>query len=455
MKIPLFLLPLPIAAGFFLINPLKSTPSPYQYPFSQIPTNTTSSLQREIAFYKQRLNKSPDSPLNKTSLARAYLKMARATGQNSWYLLAEETAKESLSLLSFHNNGAILTLARTAQARHDFTKALDLANQVLKSEPNNEDALAVLVTANVAQGKLEDGKKAADQLVNKIPSQGSFTLLALVLTAQGKEKEALDTFKYALSAEEPGEIGTSAWTRTLLGQFYYKRGQIKEAEEVYKEALKILPKYQLALVHLGELETRKGDYRAALNYFDKVRVYSPDSSTIFDHAVLRGKAKLKKLQGNSGEAIALYQQAETLLRQENSGNSIGNNLSKNNPNNSASFGHRRELARLLLERGNGNDIPEAVSLMETEVTIRRDAQTLDTYAWALLGVGKNQEAKKIIGEAIALGTKDATIFHRAAMIENSLGNQTQMVTYQKLAKEIDPTFVEEIQRNSGLDDFSF
>jgi tetratricopeptide (TPR) repeat protein len=448
MKIPLILLTLPIGAAIFLINPFKSTPSPYQYPFSQTSINTTTSLQREIAFYKQRLSKNPDSPLNKTSLARAYLKIARATGQNSWYLLAEETAKQSLSLLSYHNNGAILILARTAQARHDFTNALGFANQVLKSEPTNEDALALLVTTHLAQGKLEDAKKAAEKLVNKIPSQGSFTLLALVLTAQGKDKETLDTFKYALSAEEPGEIGTSAWTRTLLGQFYYKRGKLKEAEEVYQEALKILPQYQLALVHLGELQTRQGNYSAALNYFDKVRVYSPDSSTIFDHAVLRGKARIKQLQGNNGEAIALYQQAETLLRQENS-------LEGKFGNDQANFGHRRELARLLLERGNSNNISEALSLMETEILWRQDAQTLDTYAWALFRANKHQEAKKVLDKAIALGTKDATIFHRAAMVENVLGNQSQMIAYQKLAQEIDPTLDDKTLRVSGLDDFGF
>jgi hypothetical protein len=47
---------------------------------------------------------------------------------------------------------------------------------------------------------------------------------------------------------------------------------------------------------------------------------------------------------------------------------------------SGGFGHRRDLASLLLEKGRSQDVAEALALMQEEVKIRRDAVTLDTLA---------------------------------------------------------------------------
>jgi tetratricopeptide (TPR) repeat protein len=431
-----------LAVPSLLHSPSPQLAAPYGYRFSQsLPgtDNRRANLQKEISFYQEKVKQNPESGLNLAALAQAYLKMARATGENHWYLLAEQAAKRSLANLPFNNQGAIVVLARVAQARHDFAEAIRLSEQVLTSQPGNENALAILVTSNLAMGKLAAAKIAADALVNQIPTQGNLTLQALVLTAQGQDKEAIDTFKFALAAEEPGEAGTSAWTRVLLGQFYYKHGQLELAEQLYKEALRILPRYPLALLQLAELETRKGNYHNAESLYAQVLPNSQQSSTIFDHVVLRGRTKLKQLQGKQQEAGEILQKAETLLRQENAaGHTNG------------SFGHRRELARLLLEKNNPQDTAEALSLMQTEVRIRRDAQTLDTLAWALLRSGHTKEAQQTMQAALQLGTRDAGIFYRAGMIAKALGNNEQALAYEKQALTTDPTFDQQARRISGL-----
>jgi tetratricopeptide (TPR) repeat protein len=416
--------------------------APLAYTFSQsLPgtDNRRTKLLEEITFYQEKNRQNPQSALNLASLAQAYLKMAKATGENNWYLLAEQAARRSFSSLPFNNPSAIIVLARIAQAKHDFTEAIRLSEQVLKLQPRNENALAILVTSNLATGKLTEAKTAADTLVNKIPTQGSLTLQALVLNAQGKNKEAIDTYKLALIAEEAGEMGSSAYTRVLLGQLYYKHGQLELAEKLYKEALRILPRNPLALLHLGELETRKGNYNKAESLYAQVLPNSQQSSTIFDHTVLRSQARIKQLQGKKQEAANILNKAENLLRQENaSGHTNG------------SFGHRRELARLLLEKNSTQDITEALSLMQSEIKIRRDTQTLDTLAWVLLRSGRTKEAQKIIQEALQLGVKDAGIFYRAGIIEKSLRNKQQALAYEKLALETDPTFDEQTRRTLGL-----
>lgn len=450
----LFLLGVPIASilllnvspGWRLVSDLANQQfskleAPYRYPFSRsLPgtTNPTSSLQKEIAFYQERVSQAPTSGLNQASLATAYLKMARATEEGSWYLLAEQAAQRSLASLSFNNNGAVLVLARVAQARHDFSQAIDLAKQVLQTQPGDEDALAVMVTANVATGKLPEAQQAADTLVERMPTLGTLTLQALVKVNQGRDQEAIQAFQSALAAEEAGETGSSAWTRTLLGQFYFKRGQLALAGELYRETLRILPGYPLALVHLAELETRLGHYKAAASHYNQVIAYSKEASTVYDHVVLRGMARLQELQGNSSEAKALRQEAEALLRQTATGHGSG------------SFGHRRELAQLLLETGRSQDVTEALSLMQAELGIRRDAQTLDTFAWALSSAGRWREAQKIMQEALSSGIRDPGLFWRTGKISQALGKQSQAKAYFQLAQQTDPTFDAQARRALGL-----
>ena len=439
----LLLLAVPIATSlvFYFNSQSSRLPKSYRYSVSRsLPgtDNRRATVLKQISFYQEKVRQNPQSGLNLASLAQAYFQMAKATGESSWYLLAEQAGLRSLSNLPFNNQSAVIVLARVAQARHDFTQAIRLSQEVLKIQPRNENALAVLATSKLAMGKLQDAKTAADTLVNKDPSQGNLTLQALVLTARGQEQAAIDTFKSALSMEEAGETGTSAYTRVLLGQFHYKHGQLELAENLYKEALRIIPRYPLALLHLAELKTRQGDYKTAESLYAQVLPNSQKSSTTYDHAVFRGKAKLKQLQGEQQQAVKLLTEAETLLRQENaSGHGNG------------SFGHQRELAWLLLEKNRPQDTAEALSLMQAEVKIRRDAQTLDTLAWALSTSGRIKEAQQVIQEALQLGTKDAAIFYRAATIEKALGNDRQALTYQKLSQQIDPTF-DEARRTSGL-----
>jgi len=451
----LFLLGVPIASLLLLtISPgwrflseslLKQDTSKleaaYRYPFSKsLPgtENPKSSLQKEITFYQERVRQDPEGGLELASLATAYLKMARATEEGSWYLLAEQAAQRSLANLPFDNNSAVLVLARVAQARHDFSETIRLAKEVLRSQPGNEDALAVMVTANLAMGKVKEAQQAADELVERIPTLESLTLLALVKVNQGRDQEAIQAFNWALAAEEAGEKGSSASTRVLLGQFYSKRGQLELAGELYHEALRILPGYGMALVQLAALEIRLGQYKAAESHYDQVIAYSRESSTVYDHVVFRGKARLKQFQGDESGAIALRHEAEALLRKTATGHGSG------------SFGHKRELARLLLEGNRSADVPEALSLMQAELQTRHDPETLDTLAWALSRSGRWREAQKVMQELLHTGIRDAGMFYRASTIEQTLGNSSQARAYLQMAQKIDPKFDEQARRALGL-----
>ncbi|MBT9316476.1 tetratricopeptide repeat protein [Leptothoe spongobia] len=411
------------------------TYTPYDYPFSPPnKTDITGQLEQELAFHKNRIRQTPADGLSQAALASTYLKLARATGDANWYLLAEQSAQQSLQKLPFNNQGAQLVQAKVAEARHDFDQAILLANQILTTQPYSEQAQSILITAHLGKGNLAEAKVTADALVQQIPTLGSLTLRGLVHVAQGQDAAAKQDFVAALKAEEPQEAGSSAWTRTLMGRFYASRGDSQTARQLYQEALEILPRYPLALVQMANLDTRQGHYRSARKRYSQVFT-SQDYANVWDHVALQGMAQVASLQGNRPEAQRLWQQAEDQFRQHQDLDT---------------FGHRRALAQLLLVRGNNTDLSEALELMEADVEGRQDAETLDTYAWTLMRLGRWQEAQQALQKVINQGTRHAVIFYRAGLIEQHLGNESAAKKYFESAQATDPTFSERDRQIWGL-----
>jgi len=402
---------------------------PYQYNLVRSSSGTvTLELGKEISFYQQRIRQNPDGGLDRALLATAYLKMARASGDVSWYLLAEQAAQESLGKLPFSNEGAILALAKVAEARHDFAKAIELAQKV-----PSDNALGILVTANLATGKVDKANQAAETLVKRVPTLGSLTLQALVEVAQGKDKEAIQNLQQAIAIEESGETGSSVWARSLLGRLYYRQGQLEQARTLYQEALRITPQYPPALLNQAQLEIRLGNYKAAEKLYSQFFQLVNKSPTVYDHVVLRGMARVQDLQGDLSTGKKWRSRAEARLREDLVG-----------------FGHRRELAQLLLERDRKESVAEALTLMQAEVRNRRDAETLATLALALGRSGRWQEAQQVMNEARRWGLRDAGIFHQSGTIERELGNTSQANKFFRLAQEIDPQFNAQAQKALGL-----
>ncbi len=427
-----------ISVSYYTLFAPSLSNSAWKYPFQrQKVGNITQNIQQEIVFYQQRIQQQPTAGLDRSALAQAYLKMARATGESSWYLLAQQTAEQSLIQLPVYNDGAKIVLARIAIAKHEFTQALAL----LKQLPPETESLALLTTAHLALGDVKNARQTANTLVERVPTLSNLALKALVELAQGEDLAAIRDFKAAIAAEEPEEAGSSAWVRTLLGRLYYKRGQLQQAEELYQSALQILPKYPPALLNLAELSVRQwqADPRQttyqnrAIELYDRFFLTNQKSPTVYDHVALRGLGRVQRLKGDTIQSNQTWEKAIARLREDLSG-----------------FGHQRELAQLLLERGQGNDKTEALTLMQAEIQIRQDPETWDTLAAAYLQLGQLERAQQAIDTALKSGIVDPAIIDRAALIAQSRGQSVQAQKYRDRVKSIDPLFDAGARQALGL-----
>lgn len=418
----------------------SNLPDAFRYKFADaLETRTatrTEAFAREIGFLQERVNRNPDSALNLAALAGGYIGKARVTGQNTWYILAQQAAERSLGLLSLRvgNVGAQLSLAEVAQARHDFTGALGLIREVTKLQPNNASAISLRATIQLALGEPEVARRDVDDLVKELPNVSNLTLRATIAEAQGRLEAARADFERALEIEEPDDPFGSARTRTLFARFLVRHGEHNLARGLLEEALRIAPHYPLALLHLADLEFREGRFAQAEARDKELLFISHDSPSTYDHAAQQGLARVKQAQGSS-DAKALWLEAEATLRREIT---------------QGAFGHRRELARLLLERGRPQDVPEALTQASTELRIRHDWETLGVLAWAQLRAGRTLEARETVNRALSTGVQDAELELRAARIERALGHTENAQRHEANAARINPHFDANLRARYGL-----
>jgi tetratricopeptide (TPR) repeat protein len=199
------------------------------------------------------------------------------------------------------------------------------------------------------------------------------------------------------------------------------------------EALRIAPGYPLALMQLADLEYRQGQYDQARATYNELLSASKGSPSTFDHAAILGLARIARAT-NSSDNDQLWNDAVEVLRKE-----VTN----------GAFGHRRELARVLLERGRTEDVNEALKQARLELRTRHDWETLNVLAWAQQKTGFLKEARATIQKTLAVGVQDAELEYRAGQIEQSLGNLAQAKTHFALAARINPNSSRELELRFG------
>ena len=194
---------------------------------------------------------------------------------------------------------------RAADAEKNFIKAVEL-------KPDSPELLRDLILF-YARGKQND---KAIQRINAIPENKKqavhYELLGLVYSQSGKDQEAEVAYQKALE-KDPNRSSSGLYLfatymktgrvddglKTLdgmiqknpsnfsmiaaKGQIFESQGKIREAKDIYSQALKINPDFDLAANNLAYILAEEGsDLQTALRYAQTARQKSPENPSIAD-----------------------------------------------------------------------------------------------------------------------------------------------------------------------------
>ena len=256
-------------------------------------------------------------------------------------------------------------------------------------------------------------------MLNLSPSLYSYSRISHVKDLIGDMEGAIQAMGKAIEEGINANLPTEniAWAKVILGSLSFNKGDLKEAEKHYKEALGVLHNYYLALEHLAEVNAVLGNYKEAVNLYKKVLGINPNPQFY----VALGDVYTN--MGKQEEAEKLYGKA---LEKYNDYLQSGNN------------GYLREL--VLFYADHDMNLEEALRLAKKDMEIRKDIYAYDTLGWVYYKLKNYQQALNNSKEALKLGTKDASLFFHAGMIYYRLNKFDEAKKYLNLALYTNPYF---------------
>ena len=370
-----------------------------------------------IQFFQERIKANPGDALSYTLLAQQYARQARETGDASGYTRAEAALKETLKVLPNYGQ-ANAALASVYYSQHEFTPALELAQQVYEGNPMITEALVTIGDAQLALGNYAEAEAAYKELSDENATPPILARLAAFEELKGNPQKALELMRRAArdALQAGGTKESVAWYVLRVGDLYFNMGQLKEAGRYYEAALRVFDGYHLALAGLGKVRAAQGKYEEAITYYQQASEIIPQPD------YLAALGDLYSLTGQPKQAQIQYETVEYIGKLAELNKQIYN----------------RQLANFYSDHD--LHLKEALNLALKELESRKDIYGYDAAAWAQYKNGNFEEAQTLMKQAMALGTRDARLYYHAGMIEHALGNEETARHLLEEARAINPHF---------------
>ncbi len=357
--------------------------------------NTQNAISGMEAQLKRNPHKSSEIKLK---LAQAYIQQGRVTGEHSYYdALAFSMVNEVLN--DEPQNFEALCCKATLQASaHQFTEALQTANEAIKINPHNSYIYGVKCDALVELGKYDEAIATGDKMISIRPDIRSYSRISYLREIIGDYPGAIEAMKLALQAGFPG-LEQTEWVRVYLGHLYESTGKTGEAEMLYNQALINRNLYAPAIAGLARIEKSKKNYTLAIEHYKKAIDLMQDYS--FHHEL----ALLYQLTNEKENSEKEFQIALDLLLKHkhptSEENGIGHNID-------------RELALVYTSM---NENEKALNSAFAEYQNRPDnIDVNEVMAWCCYKMLDHKSAQSYILNALRTKSKNAALWYKAGLI---------------------------------------
>ena len=367
-----------------------------------------------IVRLQETLRRNPENTYAYAQLGLALLQKVRETGDPALYTQAEMALTEALKR-DRQQVDALIGEGLLALARHDFKAALEWGEQARAVNPYRAEILGILVDALVELGRYDEAVATAQAMVDLRPDLASYSRVSYLRELHGDTAGAIEAMTAAVKAGPPG-AEAALWTQVQLGHLHFNRGDLKQAEKMYRQALYFGPDYVYATAGLARVQAARGHYEAAIDSYQK----SINQLPLPEFVIALGE--LYEATGHMEEARAQYDLVRA-IQQLN-----------------ASAGIAVDLEMALFNADHGDRPQLALEQARAAYGQRPGIYGADVLAWALYKNGEFAEAQRAIEEALRLGTRDALLYYHAGIIYAALGDaaQAEMLLAQALA--INPYF---------------
>jgi tetratricopeptide (TPR) repeat protein len=353
---------------------------------------TTSPAELRLVGAQRAVAAKPDKAEGYNELALAFARRARETSDTAYYDKAEQAIAKSLEFAP-GNFEALKMRTWVLLGKHEFQKALDLAQMLNKQVPDDLLVYGFLTDANAELGNYKEAEEACQWMLDLRPGNiPAFTRAAYLRELFGDIEGAIELMTAAYQRTPSAETEDRAWILTQLGHLELMRDRTENAERLLEEALAIFPNYHYALANLAKVRSTQKRYAEAADLLKRRHAAAPHPENLFSLAEELQRA------GRHTEATQAFSDFEARALKESTGWDNAN----------------RELVFYYADHA--GKPAEALRIAEMEVARRKDVYTLDAYAWALYLNSRHGEAREHMNRALAVGVKDPAMQSRAALI---------------------------------------
>jgi tetratricopeptide (TPR) repeat protein len=219
--------------------------------------------RNNFVLYTNILGACPDATYIRRDLGATYWQAGDVeSAEREWREVLKEEPENSLALGG---------LGLVCLKEQHYPEAIDYYKKAIKFDPGNAEAHEYLGVTYLDTHSLELAEPELRTAVSLFPfSSNARNALGKLYLAEGRTAEAEEQFRQSIEIE-PNIMGYGN-----LGLIHWHGGDLRAAEQEWREALRLAPNDSSILNNLGLVCTNQGRYPEAVSFFRRATELEPD-----------------------------------------------------------------------------------------------------------------------------------------------------------------------------------